>query len=126
MSQYPSLRRWLAAMSAMIVMGVVVVLAATAKRSPEQTPAPTGSDPNVYPWPMFGGSPSRNLVNLRDKNVATKWDVEDKTNILWVQDLGSKAYGGPAIGDGKILIGTNNEKAARPESRGRPRRHHVL
>ena len=118
MRQYPSLRRWLAGLAATVIMGVVVTLAATAKRTPDQAPAPTGPDPKVYPWPMWGGALSRNLVNLRDKNVPTKWDIEDKTNVFWIQDLGSKAYGGPSIGDGKILIGTNNEKARDPAVQG--------
>jgi outer membrane protein assembly factor BamB len=31
-------------------------------------------------------------------------------HILWSADLGSKAYGGPIIAGGRILIGTNNKK----------------
>src|SRR5262249_24848084 len=39
-------------------------------------------------------------------------------NILWVQDLGSKAYGGPVVADGKIFVGTNNEKPRDPQVKG--------
>jgi outer membrane protein assembly factor BamB len=116
MNQYPSLRRWLAASVALSVMGVVVVVAATSNRAPESPPPQP--DPKGFPWPMWGGSQSRNMVNLRDKNVPTDWDIAKKTNVLWVQELGSKAYGGPAVGDGKIFIGTNNESPRDPKVMG--------
>ena len=116
MNQYPSLRRALAAAGALAIMGVVVVLAATSHRPAEEQPAKP--DPKLYPHPMWGGTPSRNQVNLLDKNVLTQWDVTKKTNILWTADLGSKAYGGPAVGDGKIFVGTNNEKPRDPKVKG--------
>ena len=36
-------------------------------------------------WPLFGGTPSRNMVNLIDKNVPTEWSVEEgkEKNIKW-------------------------------------------
>src|SRR5262245_6966569 len=110
MNRYPSLRRGLAALLAFAVMGVVVVLAAMSNHALDQAPVPSQPDPKVFPWPMWGGALGRNMVNLRDHNVPTTWDIEKKTNVLWVQDLGSKAYGGPVVADGKIFIGTNNEK----------------
>jgi outer membrane protein assembly factor BamB len=118
MTKYPSIRRLLAAISALGIMGVVVVVAATSNRPPDEQQQPAPADAKVYPWPMWGGSLSRNMVNLREKNVPTEWDVAKNTNILWIQDLGSKAYGGPAIGDGKIFIGTNNEKPRDPKIKG--------
>jgi outer membrane protein assembly factor BamB len=116
MNQYPTLRRWLAALMSFAILGVVVVLAATSNRPVENQPP--GPASKVLPWPMWGGQLSRNMVNLFDKNVPTSWDVDNKTNILWVQDLGSKAYGGPVVGDGKIFIGTNNEKPRDPKIDG--------
>jgi outer membrane protein assembly factor BamB len=75
-------------------------------------------------WPMFGGTPSRNLVNLVDKNIPTTWSNEENAykNIKWVEDLGSKAYGGPVIAGGKIFIGTNNgnPRNKRDTADGRP------
>ena len=58
---------------------------------------------------MFGVSPQRNLANTIDKNIPTDWNVEEgkQKNIKWVAKLGSRAYGGPAIADGKIYVGTN-------------------
>jgi outer membrane protein assembly factor BamB len=112
MNQYPTLRRWLAALVSFAALGAVVVVAATSNRPAENQPPPKPS--KEFPWPMWGGQASRNMVNLVDKNVPTVWDVDSKKNILWVQDLGSKAYGGPVVGDGKIFIGTNNEKPRDP------------
>ena len=44
---------------------------------------------------MFGGTPSRNLVNTVDKNIPTTWTVDDELknckNVKWFADLGSKA-----------------------------------
>src|SRR6516162_500436 len=62
-------------------------------------------------WPLFGGSVSRNLVNLVEHNLPTEWNVEQgkEKNVKWVADLGSKAYGGPIVARGKILVGTNNQ-----------------
>ena len=118
MNHYPVLRRWIAALAALSIMGVVVAMAAMSKRPAEQAPGVSGPDAKVYPWPLWGGSLSRNLVNLREKNVLTDWDVNKKTHILWSQNLGSKAYGGPVIGDGKIFIGTNNEAPRDPKIMG--------
>ncbi|MEI6326084.1 MAG: PQQ-binding-like beta-propeller repeat protein, partial [Gemmataceae bacterium] len=74
----------------------------------------------VRNWPMFGGTLSRNLVNLVEKNVPTEWSVEagKEQNIDWSVELGSKAYGGPVISGGKIFIGTNNDKPRDPKITG--------
>jgi outer membrane protein assembly factor BamB len=119
MQQYPSLRRLLAALSALALMGVVVVLAATSNRPAEQQPT-VKLDSKAFPWPMWGGSPNRNMVNLIDKNVPLQWDYDKNKDkaILWQQDLGSKAYGGPVVGDGKIFIGTNNSQPRDPKIKG--------
>ena len=71
-------------------------------------------------WPMFGGSPSRNMVNANDKDIVTEWSVEkgQEKNIKWTAEVGSKAYGGPVIVGDKILIGTNNEKPRDPKIQG--------
>jgi outer membrane protein assembly factor BamB len=64
--------------------------------------------------PMFGGSPSRNMVNLIDKNPPFEWHVGDPDkkigpkNIKWSAELGDHCYAGPVIADGKVFVGTNN------------------
>ena len=61
---------------------------------------------------MFGGTPSRNMVNTFDKNIPTTWNVEEgqRKNIKWVADLGNRAYGGPVVADGKVFVGTTNSR----------------
>src|SRR5262245_52679727 len=59
------------------------------------------------PWPMFGGTPQRNMVNLVDKNIPTMWNIEEgkKKNIKWIADLGNQSHGGPVIANGVVYVG---------------------
>ena len=59
-------------------------------------------------WPMWGGTPSRNMVSPL-KGLPTTWDVKSGKNVKWVADVGSQSYGNPTVGSGVVLIGTNNE-----------------
>ena len=52
------------------------------------------SDPGKGDWPMWGGTPDRNLVSNM-KGLPTSWDIKTKKNIKWVAELGSQAYGNP-------------------------------
>jgi outer membrane protein assembly factor BamB len=74
----------------------------------------------THAWPLFGGSVSRNLVNLVERDIPTAWSVEPdaERNVKWVADLGSKAYGGPVVARGRILIGTNNNAPRNPAVTG--------
>src|SRR4051812_9703930 len=51
---------------------------------------------NPHDWLMWGRTPSRNMVT-DEKGVPTEWDVEAKTNIKWVANLGSQSYGNPVV-----------------------------
>jgi outer membrane protein assembly factor BamB len=59
-------------------------------------------------WPMWGGTPQRNMANAHARNIAMQWDVETKTNIKWIVRVGTRCYGNPVIADGKVFVGTNN------------------
>ncbi|HEY2784959.1 MAG TPA: PQQ-binding-like beta-propeller repeat protein [Fimbriiglobus sp.] len=59
---------------------------------------------------MFGGSPSRNMVDLHSTNIPEKPDPNDTSVLLWSANLGSVAYGGPTVGYGRVFAGTNNEQ----------------
>src|SRR5262245_6739652 len=63
---------------------------------------------------MFGHDPSRNMVNLTEKNIPDDWDVQSKANIKWSAKLGSRSYGGPTVAGGKIFVGTNNATPRNP------------
>ena len=120
----PVQRRWLAVgATAAILGGVLAVVALQAPRAADESGRSAGKNvPGRKPgeWPLFGGSVSRNLVNLVDTNIPTDWDVAKGAagNIKWSQNLGSKAYGGPIISGGKIFIGTNNGQPRDPSVKG--------
>src|SRR5262245_59215359 len=65
-------------------------------------PGPTGD------WPMWGGTPDRNMVSNM-KGLPTTWDIKTKKNVKWVADLGSQSYGNPVVAGGMVFVGTNNE-----------------
>jgi outer membrane protein assembly factor BamB len=78
--------------------------------------APAG-DPGTSDWPMWGGTPDRNMVSPM-KNAPTSWDLNTKRNIKWVATLGSQTYGNPTVAGGKIFVGTNNEGLRDPKQPG--------
>ena len=74
------------------------------------------SDPGKE-WPMWGGTPDRNMVSGM-KGVPTTWDLKTKKNIKWIAELGSQAYGNPVVSGGYVLVGTNNEAMKDPNIKG--------
>jgi outer membrane protein assembly factor BamB len=117
MKSYPSMRRFfLFGLTAAIFGGVMLAF----HRS--------GADPDrvlaqqaqklARVWPMFGGTPDRNMVCLTEKNIPAEWSVEEKSSIKWAAKLGSRAYGGPVIAGGKIFVGTNNNFPRNPKVKG--------
>jgi outer membrane protein assembly factor BamB len=110
-------RRFLVLISTLVVFSVVVIVVACQKTPESPAPEKDKDDKAEAAWPLFGGSPSRNLVNLTEKNVATTWSVKKgaEKNIKWSVDLGTKAYGGPVFARGKIYIGTNRMMPRNPE-----------
>jgi outer membrane protein assembly factor BamB len=68
-------------------------------------------------WPMWGGSPDRNMVSDAT-GLPTDWDVKTGKNIKWVASLGSQSYGNPVVSGGVVLVGTNNESMRDPKQGG--------
>jgi outer membrane protein assembly factor BamB len=113
MARTPASRRLLSVLlTAAAIVAVLVVVrlqnsgpaqAASSEKLPAN--APTGHN-----WSLFGGSVSRNLVNLVEHDLPTTWSAEPgkEQNVKWSVELGSKAYGGPIVARGRILVGTNN------------------
>jgi outer membrane protein assembly factor BamB len=66
---------------------------------------------------MFGNTPSRNMVS-GETGVPESWDPSSGTNVLWTQPVGSQAYGGPTVANGKVYVGTNNEGVRNPAYEG--------
>lgn len=72
----------------------------------------TGGD-----WPMWGGTPDRNMVSTM-KGLPTEWDIKTKKNVKWVASLGSQSYGNPIVANGMVFVGTNNEGLRDPKQTG--------
>ena len=68
-------------------------------------------------WPMWGGSPDRNMVS-GETGIPGTWDIKSGKNIKWTAPLGSQTYGNPVISKGKLYVGTNNRGEFRPHSKG--------
>jgi outer membrane protein assembly factor BamB len=128
MNDKPSGRRWLA------LAGTAGVIAAVAGLLWLTRPAPADAgkekEKGERSWPLFGGSVQRNLVNLVETGLARDWvtvparpdEDSDRNakwkNVKWSIPLGSKAYGGPTFGGGKIFLGTNNQNPRNKDVRG--------
>src|ERR687896_2413946 len=68
-------------------------------------------------WPMWGGTPSRNMVSPL-KGMPSQWDVKSGKNVKWMAALGSQSYGNPVVAGGVVLVGTNNEALRDPKQGG--------
>jgi len=77
----------------------------------------SASDPGSGDWPMWGGTPDRNMVSSL-KGMPTSWDVKTKKNVKWMATLGSQSYGNPVVAGGQVYVGTNNEAARDPKQGG--------
>ncbi|MCE9532143.1 MAG: PQQ-binding-like beta-propeller repeat protein [Planctomycetes bacterium] len=66
---------------------------------------------------MFGGTPIRNMVNMVDISIPGMFTTEEGSK--WKAQLGSRAYGGPTVANGKIFVGTNNENPRNKRDRGK-------
>src|SRR5690606_31341801 len=80
-------------------------------------------------WPMWGGTPDRNMVAEASKiptdvevgeidSETEQVDLSSAKNVLWAAKLGSQTYGNPTVSGGKIFVGTNNESPRDPKQLG--------
>ncbi|HEY7448188.1 MAG TPA: PQQ-binding-like beta-propeller repeat protein [Vicinamibacterales bacterium] len=74
-------------------------------------------EPGSGDWPMWGGTPDRNMVS-QAKGLPGEWDIKTKKNVKWVAQLGSQSYGNPVVAGGMVFVGTNNELARDPKQPG--------
>ena len=95
-----------------VVLGIALALVASSNSS-----RLAASDPGNGDWPMWGGTPDRNMVSSM-KGLPADWDIKTKKNVKWVAKLGSQAYGNPVVADGKVFVGTNNENPRDPKQAG--------
>jgi outer membrane protein assembly factor BamB len=112
-------------LAAVVALAIAVPAAGSAqgptpsaeRPAPSAQSAPSAQVKGVTDWPMWGGSPDRNMVSDAT-GLPTDWDVKTGRNIKWVADLGSQSYGNPIVGGGVVLVGTNNEALRDPNQPG--------
>lgn len=77
-------------------------------------------EPPGRAWPMFGGSPGRNMVNTIERELPTDWSVVEgrHKHVKWVADLGSHTAGSPVVARGKVFVATNNARPRDPRVQG--------
>jgi outer membrane protein assembly factor BamB len=95
-----------------VLIATTLVLAAAASAA-----RLAASDPGKGEWPMWGGTPDRNMVSNM-KGLPVDWDVKTKKNVKWVAELGSQTYGNVVVANGTVLVGTNNESPRDPKQAG--------
>ena len=69
------------------------------------------------PQAMFGYTPSHNMVS-GETGLPTQWDPKTGANIKWTAELGSQTYAGPVVLDGKVYVGSNNQREYNPKLKG--------
>ena len=73
--------------------------------APALGPTPlVAGDTGGKEWPMWGGTPDRNMVSSI-KGLPTEWDVKTKKNVKWVATLGSQTYGNTIVAGGAVPNG---------------------
>jgi outer membrane protein assembly factor BamB len=75
------------------------------------------SDPGSGDWPMWGGTPDRNMSSPM-AGIPVSWDLKTKKNVKWMAELGSQSYGNPVVAGGQVYVGTNNELVRNPKEPG--------
>jgi hypothetical protein len=66
---------------------------------------------------QWGQRHSRNMVSP-EKGLPSEFDPETGRNIKWSVSLGRRAYVGPSIGSGKVLVGADNSTPRDPRHEG--------
>src|SRR4051812_2952726 len=59
-------------------------------------------------WPMWGRAPTWTFYTPA-LGPPFEWDVAAGQNIRWTAPLGSTTYGTPAVCNGVVYVGTNND-----------------
>jgi hypothetical protein len=95
-----------------ILLAVALILTAASLSS-----RVAASDPGSGDWPMWGGTPDRNMVSNM-KGLPVEWDLKTKKNVKWMAELGSQSYGNPVVAGGRVCVGTNNEGLRDPKQPG--------
>src|SRR5260370_39812339 len=80
------------------------------------------SDPGGGDWPMWGGTPDRNM-GAPMAGIPVSWDIKTEKNVQWMAELGPQSYDNPVVASGQGYERPNNELERTPTQ---PRDHGVL
>lgn len=101
--------------------------AKTASAAPAKSaPATAAGADGGGDWPTWGRDSTRNMVSpakgisldFEPGEVGEKGEVVGAKGLLWATEMGSQSYGTTTVKDGRVFIGTNNEKPRDPEVKG--------
>lgn len=67
--------------------------------------------------PQWGQAWSRNQVSF-ETGLPSSFDPATGDNVRWVAELGTEAHSTPVVADGRVYIGTNNNRPRDPKHRG--------
>jgi len=103
--------------AAALLMTVVLLVLS---RDDATCSVPNRQDKVERSWPMFGGSPGRNMVNVNERYLPADWCIAEgkRKNIKWAAELGAQTIGSPVVADGKVFVATNNAKPRDPRVQG--------
>ncbi len=88
-------------------------------------PTPTGAE-GGGDWPTWGVDGTRNMVSpakgisfdFAPGEIDKDGKVEGAKGLKWATEMGSQSYGTTTVKDGRVFIGTNNEKPRDPAIKG--------
>jgi outer membrane protein assembly factor BamB len=124
--------RWLGT-SVAILAGLTVLSAGpdAPRPSAEAVPAPLSRGHNdkapdlSRSWPMYGGTPARNMANPLARGIVDDFRVKrgEERNVRWSvpltgQRIGSNAVSVPAVVGSRLFVGTNNRWPRDPNVKG--------
>jgi outer membrane protein assembly factor BamB len=95
--------------SALLIGVTVIISGSTASSDFEEAPIRKRPEKMTPSWPMFGGSPARNMVNLANQGLPTNWCVEagKVKNVKWIAELGRRTFGTPVVAEGMVFVGSS-------------------
>jgi outer membrane protein assembly factor BamB len=67
--------------------------------------------------PQWGERFTRNMAS-DEKHLPDEFDPASGRNVKWVAPLGTQSYPSPVIADGRVYIGTNNQRPRDPKHQG--------
>ena len=114
-------------MNPISILGAAALLLLAAcgeSAKPPVGPAAAAVAPDNGDWAQWGRTPSKNMSSPA-KNLPMSFDpgklkpdgtvdMATTKNVLWAAKLGSQTYGNPAVANGRVYLGTNNEGRGDP------------